>query len=60
VSADWVRQNLRRAREQFADLLLDELTQSLEDPTRERLEEELVDLRLFSYCQDALERRVNP
>jgi RNA polymerase sigma-70 factor (ECF subfamily) len=60
VSADWVRQNLRRAREQFADLLLDELTQSLADPTRERLEEELVDLRLLSYCQSALERRFNP
>jgi RNA polymerase sigma factor (sigma-70 family) len=60
VSADWIRQNLRRAREQFADLLLDELTQSLESSSRERLEEELVDLRLLPYCQQALERRCNP
>jgi RNA polymerase sigma-70 factor (ECF subfamily) len=56
VSADWVRQTLRRAREQFADLLLEELADSLEAPTRESLAEELADLRLLSYCQHALER----
>ncbi len=56
VSADWVRQTLRRAREQFADLLLDELSHSIVNPTRERLAEELADLRLLSYCQPALER----
>jgi RNA polymerase sigma-70 factor (ECF subfamily) len=55
VSADWVRQNLRRARERFADILLDELAASLEDPTRERLEQELIDLQLLSYCQAALQ-----
>jgi len=54
VSADWVRQNLRRARERFAQLLLDELAGSLEKPTRERLEEELIDLHLLNYCQQAL------
>lgn len=56
VSADWVRQTLRRAREQFADLLLEELSHSIVNPTRERLAEELADLRLLSYCQPALER----
>jgi RNA polymerase sigma-70 factor (ECF subfamily) len=56
VSADWVRTRLHRAREQFADLLLDELAQSLDNPTRERLEDELADLRLLSYCQDAVAR----
>jgi RNA polymerase sigma-70 factor (ECF subfamily) len=54
VSADWVRQTLRRAREQFADLLLEELSHSIENPTRDRLTEELVDLRLLTYCQHAL------
>jgi RNA polymerase sigma-70 factor (ECF subfamily) len=56
VTADWVRQTLHRAREQFADLLLEELSHSLAEPTRERLAEELADLRLLSYCQEALER----
>lgn len=57
VSADWVRTRLKRAREQFADLLLDELAQSLDNPSRQRLEEELADLRLLAYCQDAVARR---
>jgi RNA polymerase sigma-70 factor (ECF subfamily) len=57
VSADWVRTRLKRAREQFADLLLDELAQSMDNPTRSRLEEELADLRLLAYCQDAVARR---
>jgi RNA polymerase sigma factor (sigma-70 family) len=55
VSADWVRQTLRRARERFAELLLKELAGSLEKPTRERLEQELIDLNLLSYCQQALQ-----
>jgi RNA polymerase sigma-70 factor (ECF subfamily) len=56
VTPDWVRQTLRRSREQFADLMLEELAQSLEEPTRENMAEELADLRLLSYCQHALER----
>lgn len=56
VSPDWVRTRLKRARAQFADLLLDELAQSLDNPTRERLEEELADLQLLMYCQDAVAR----
>jgi RNA polymerase sigma factor (sigma-70 family) len=56
VSAEWVRTRLKRAREQFADLLLDELAQSMDKPTRERLGEELADLQLLMYCRDAVER----
>jgi RNA polymerase sigma-70 factor (ECF subfamily) len=52
-----VRQTLRRARERFADLLLDEVAQSLESPTLEQLAEELSELNLLPYCQPALERR---
>jgi RNA polymerase sigma-70 factor (ECF subfamily) len=56
VSPDWVRTRLKRARAQFADLLLGELAQSMDNPTRERLEEELADLQLLMYCQDAVAR----
>lgn len=56
VSPDWVRTRLKRAREQFADLLLEELAQSMDNPTRQRMEEELADLRLLTYCQDAVAR----
>lgn len=57
LTAEWVRQNLKRARERFANLLLDELARSLDDPSHARLEEELIDLGLLGYCQDALRRR---
>jgi RNA polymerase sigma-70 factor (ECF subfamily) len=56
VTPEWVRQTLRRAREQFAGLLLEELAQSLESPTREALAEELAELRLLTYCREALEQ----
>jgi len=56
LTAASVRQTLHRAREKFADLLLDEVTQVLEDPTAEQLEQELVELGLFEYCRPALER----
>src|SRR5262249_25923126 len=52
-----VRQTLHRAREKFADLLLDEVAHSLEAPTVEYLEEELIDLGLIDYCRPALQRR---
>lgn len=57
LTADAVRQTLHRAREKFADLLLEEVEASLEKPGLERLEEELIDLGLYSYCRTALERR---
>jgi RNA polymerase sigma-70 factor (ECF subfamily) len=52
-----VRQTLHRAREKFADLLLDEVVHALEDPTAEQLEQELADLGLLEYCRPALERQ---
>ena len=39
-----------------ADLLLDEVAQSLEAPTAERLQEELAELTLLEYCRSALDR----
>jgi RNA polymerase sigma-70 factor (ECF subfamily) len=52
-----LRQSLYRAREKFSDLLLEEVVQSLEDPSMEDLEQELGDLGLLSHCRAALQRR---
>jgi RNA polymerase sigma-70 factor (ECF subfamily) len=52
-----VRQTLHRAREKFADLLLDEVLHSLDKPDAEQLEAELVELGLLDYCRPALERK---
>ncbi len=57
VTAAGVRQTLHRAREKFADLIIDEVVHSLENPTVEQLEDELIDLGLLAYCRPALERR---
>jgi len=52
-----VRQVLKRARDKFADLLLDEVARSLPGATPAELEQELIDLGLLEYCKSALERR---
>jgi RNA polymerase sigma-70 factor (ECF subfamily) len=52
-----VRQTLHRAREKFAELLLDEVARSLQTNDTERLREELSDLGLLPYCQAALDQR---
>jgi RNA polymerase sigma-70 factor (ECF subfamily) len=52
-----VRQALYRARDRFTELLLAEVEQSLENPCREDLEQELTDLGLLAYCRSALGRR---
>jgi RNA polymerase sigma-70 factor (ECF subfamily) len=57
VTAAGVRKTLERARDKFADVLLDEIAQALEQPTVARLEEELIDLGLLEHCRDALLRR---
>jgi RNA polymerase sigma-70 factor (ECF subfamily) len=56
VTPGWVRKRLYLAREKFGELLLEEIWQSLQEPTKEELEQELVDLNLLAYCWDALER----
>jgi RNA polymerase sigma-70 factor (ECF subfamily) len=52
-----VRQTLHRARQKFADLLLEEVERSLQTSAPEKLEQELIDLSLLSYCRSALKRR---
>jgi RNA polymerase sigma-70 factor (ECF subfamily) len=57
VTAPGVRQTLHRARERFADLLLDEIAQGLDQPSPTALEDELVELGLLEQCRPALQRR---
>jgi RNA polymerase sigma-70 factor (ECF subfamily) len=52
-----IRQILKRARSQYADLLLEEIAHSLQTDEPDRLEQELIDLDLFRYCQSALAKR---
>jgi RNA polymerase sigma factor (sigma-70 family) len=57
VSAAGARQTLHRARERFANLLLQEVSRSLQTTDSERIEQELNDLGLLAYCRPALEKR---
>ncbi len=50
---------LHRAREQFAELLVDEVQESLDTSDVHRITEELTDLNLLPYCKPALDRRSN-
>ena len=56
VTAVGVRQTLHRAREKFAELLLDAVADTLDAPTRDRLGEELEELGLLDYCRPVLEK----
>jgi RNA polymerase sigma-70 factor (ECF subfamily) len=56
VNAAWVRQMLHRARDRFADLLLEETMHTLREPTVEQLEQELIDVGLLEYCKPALDK----
>jgi RNA polymerase sigma factor (sigma-70 family) len=57
VNSGWIRKRLFLARERFAELLLGEVLQSLDNPRQEQLEQELIELGLFDYCRSALEQR---
>ncbi len=52
-----VRKILQRARAKFADTLLQDIAFSLDDPSAEELEQELIDLELLAYCRTAMARR---
>jgi RNA polymerase sigma-70 factor (ECF subfamily) len=56
LTADGFRQALHRARELYADLLLEEVARQVDPPTVERITDELTELNLLSYCQAALDR----
>jgi RNA polymerase sigma-70 factor (ECF subfamily) len=59
ITAAGVRKTLERARLRFADLLLEEVAQSLDEPDGAEVEQELIDLGLHAYCANALSRRQN-
>ncbi len=52
-----VRKILQRARDKFADLLVDHVQSSLQVQETESLEEQLIELELLEFCRPALERR---
>jgi RNA polymerase sigma-70 factor (ECF subfamily) len=52
-----IRKILQRARERFADLLLDVVAASLESTSIDSIEQELIDLKLLPYCRTAVARR---
>lgn len=54
IRADAFRKQLSRARRFFAGLVVEEVAQTLEGPTRERVEEELIDSGLMPYIRDYL------
>lgn len=51
MSPENYRKILSRAREQFANHLMDEVAGSLDQPTAESIEAELIDLKLLAYCK---------
>jgi RNA polymerase sigma factor (sigma-70 family) len=57
VTATSVRQTLHRARDKFANLLIDEISRSTETGQRETIEQELIDLDLLVYCKSAMGKR---
>lgn len=57
INAGAVGVLLHRARECFAELLLDEVTESLADGSLDEAEQELIELDLLEYCRPALDRR---
>ena len=57
INAGAVRVLVHRAREMFAELLLDEVTESLTSGSLDEAEQELIDLDLLEYCRPALEKR---
>ncbi|MGE3819980.1 MAG: RNA polymerase sigma factor [Isosphaeraceae bacterium] len=60
LNAGWVLKKLLLAREEFTDALLEAVTRSVDDPSHENIEDELIDLGLLEHCRDALERRRKP
>jgi RNA polymerase sigma-70 factor (ECF subfamily) len=56
LKAAAVRQTLHRARQRFAELLLEEVAESLKTSALERIEQELSILGLLDYCRPALQR----
>jgi RNA polymerase sigma factor (sigma-70 family) len=57
INAGAVRVMLHRSRDAFAELLLDEVINSLADSSLDAAEQELIELDLLGYCKPVLESR---
>jgi RNA polymerase sigma-70 factor (ECF subfamily) len=57
INAGAVRVLLHRSRELFAEILLDEVAESLTSGSLDEAEQELIDLELHEYCRPALDKR---
>jgi RNA polymerase sigma-70 factor (ECF subfamily) len=57
VTENALRKMLHRARQHFADLLVEEVARSLQTSDPAELEQELIELDLLAYCRSALGRR---
>jgi RNA polymerase sigma-70 factor (ECF subfamily) len=57
TNAGAVRVLLHRSRDAFAEVLLDEVVESLANGSLDEAEEELIELDLLEYCRPALDRR---
>jgi RNA polymerase sigma factor (sigma-70 family) len=57
VSAAGVRQTIHRARAKFAELLIEEVARSLETEDADAVEQEVIDLGLYNYCEESLKKR---
>jgi DNA-directed RNA polymerase specialized sigma24 family protein len=54
---DQIRKALQRSHAKFAELLVDEVATSLDNPSNDELAEEVRELDLLKYCRSALQRR---
>lgn len=54
VRADAFRQQLSRARRQFASLIIEEVRRTLHVPSADAVQQELIDLELIDYVRDFL------
>lgn len=57
VSHEAFRKLLQRARERFAEIVYRVVAESLQDPTADRVSEELGELGLLRYCRSAVAKR---
>jgi RNA polymerase sigma-70 factor (ECF subfamily) len=56
MQAGAARVLLHRSRDSFADMLLEEVRQSLATGDVDEIEEELIELDLLQYCKPALDK----
>ena len=57
ITAEWVRKVLMQARRMFQESLLIQVERSLDVPSLDNLEEELIHIGLHRRCHDAIRRR---